>query len=117
MGVDKLLEICDNMINGNATADEINCAANVLESILTHIKDFIDETNYSPVGYPVEYFNRMLNEALPDYISAAMVPGKLDTISFTDSQKTTDTSKIATATETVLNTAGGAEILNGKSIN
>ena len=62
MGVDKLLEICDNMINGNATADEINCAANVLESILTHIKDFVDETNYSPVGYPIEYFNRNADE-------------------------------------------------------
>lgn len=76
----------------------------------------VDDWKVDP-SIAVEYFNRMLNEALPDYISAAMVPGKLDTISFTDSQKTTDTSKIATATETVLNTAGGAEILNGKSIN
>lgn len=65
----------------------------------------------------VEYFNRLINEALPDNISAAMVPGELDTISFTDTQKVNDTNKIALATETVLNTAGGAEILNGKTIN
>lgn len=64
----------------------------------------------------IKYFDRMINEALPDYVSAAIVPGELDTISFTESQKANDTSKIATATETVLNTAGGAEILNGRTI-
>ena len=30
----------------------------------------------------IEYFNRMINECLPDYTSAAIVPGKLDQISF-----------------------------------
>lgn len=68
------------------------------------------------VSLAQEYFQRMINEALPDYISAAIVPGKLDQISFDGTQKVNDTSKIAKATETVLNTAGGAEILNGATI-
>jgi len=75
----------------------------------------VDDFRVDP-AVSIEYFNRLINEALPDYISAAMVPGKLDTISFADTQKVNDTSKIANATETVLNTAGGAEILNGKTI-
>ena len=63
-----------------------------------------------------DYFDTMVADALPDYISAAIVPGKLNEISFPDDQ-TADTSKIAKATEAVLNTAGGAEILNGSTIN
>jgi len=62
------------------------------------------------------YFNKMINEKLPDYISAALVPGKLNEISFPEDQAN-DTNKVAKATETVLNTAGGAEILNGATIN
>jgi hypothetical protein len=63
----------------------------------------------------IEYFNRVIEEALPDYTSAAIVPGKLQTISF-DNDKATDTSKISKATEAVLNTAGGSEVLNGGTI-
>ena len=62
-----------------------------------------------------EYFVRMINEALPEYVSAALVPGKLNTISFED-QADNDTTKVLKATETLLNTAGGAEILNGVTI-
>jgi hypothetical protein len=82
-----------------------------LETMGKDVDDFRVDPSMS-----IEYFNRLINEALPPYISAAMVPGKLETISFTDAQKVNDTNKIANATETVLNTAGGAEILNGKSI-
>ena len=62
------------------------------------------------------YFDVMLEDALPDFISAAIVPGKLNEVSFPE-DKTTDRSRIAQATETVLNTAGGAEVLNGSTIN
>lgn len=63
----------------------------------------------------VEYYNKMLNN-LPEYITATLVPGKINEISFpNDTAK--DTTKVAQATETVLNTAGGAEILNGATIN
>lgn len=63
----------------------------------------------------IEYFNRMINEALPDYTSAAIIPGKLDQVSF-NNDKATDTNKIAKATETLFNSSGGAQILNSASI-
>ena len=63
----------------------------------------------------IDYFNKMVDEAIPDYTTAAIVPGELDTISF-DNDKAADTNKVAKATETVLNTAGGSEVLNGATI-
>ena len=64
----------------------------------------------------VDYFNKMVDEAIPPNMSAAIVPGKLNEISFPDSTAA-DTTKVMKATETVLNTAGGAEVLNGSTIN
>ena len=55
--------------------------------------------------------NRMLEEALPPYISAAIVPGELHEISFPD-DATGDVTKVEKATKEILNTAGGAQILN-----
>lgn len=63
----------------------------------------------------VEYFNRMVNEALPDYTSAALIPGKLQQVNF-NQDKASDTNKVANATKTVLNSAGGAQILNSSTI-
>lgn len=63
----------------------------------------------------IEYFNRMVSEALPDYVSAAIVPGEINTVNFSN-DTTNDTSKVAKATEAVFNMAGGAEILNGSTI-
>lgn len=63
----------------------------------------------------IEYFNRMINEALPDYISAAIVPGKLDQISFPN-DRATDTTKIESATKTLFNASGGSQILNSATI-
>ena len=68
------------------------------------------------VDLAVEYFNKMVDEAIPPNMSAAIVPGKLNEISFPDSTAS-DTTKVMRATETVLNTAGGAEVLNGSTIN
>lgn len=68
------------------------------------------------VDLAVNYFNKMVDEAIPPNMSAAIVPGKLNEISFPDSTAS-DTTKVMKATETVLNTAGGAEVLNGSTIN
>jgi hypothetical protein len=76
--------------------------------------DNADEWKVDP-AIMIEYFNRMISDALPDYTSAAIVPGKLDTISF-DSDKATDTNKIAKATETLFNSSGGAQILNSSTV-
>ena len=64
-----------------------------------------------------EYFDRMITEALPDYTSAALVPSDddLGVISF-DSDQATDTTKVSKSTATVLQTAGGAEVLDGSNI-
>lgn len=61
------------------------------------------------------YWSRMVNEALPDYTSSAIIPGKLQTISF-DNDKATDTNKVQNSTKTVLNTSGGAQILNSSTV-
>lgn len=73
-----------------------------------------DEWKIDP-SLVIEYFNKMIAECLPDYISAAIVPGKLKDINFTSSA-TNDTNKIAQSTQTVLNSAGGAQILNSSTI-
>lgn len=73
----------------------------------------VDDWKVDP-ALVVEYFNRML-DSLPDYIGAALVPGKLESITF-DDEKVKDTNKIAKSTETVLNTSGGAQILNSATI-
>lgn len=64
----------------------------------------------------IEYFNRIINEALPDYTSAAIVPGKLNVIDFSNIDKTSETNKVLTATKTLLNSSGGAQILNSADI-
>lgn len=76
--------------------------------------DSPDEWKVDP-SIMIEYFNRMISEALPDYISAAIVPGKLNSINF-DTSKVNDTNKVTKATETLFNSAGGAQILNSVSI-
>lgn len=76
--------------------------------------DQADEWKVDP-SLMIEYFNRMIEEALPDYISAAIVPGKLDSISF-DSNKVSDTNKVTKATESLYATGGFGQILNSNKI-
>ena len=73
-----------------------------------------DEWKVDP-AIMIQYFNRMISEALPDYISAAIVPGKLDSINF-QHDTTTETNKVSKATETLFNSSGGAQILNSSTI-
>lgn len=64
----------------------------------------------------IQYFNRMCEEALPDYTSAVIVPGKLNTIGFSDNDATTNSNKVTKATENVLNSGMGGQVLNSISI-
>lgn len=66
----------------------------------------------------VEYFNRMCEEALPSYTSAAVVPGNDDigVVDFSSNQKTSETNRILNATKNVLNASGGAQVLNSATI-
>lgn len=62
----------------------------------------------------ITYFNKML-EKLPDYTDAILSPVKIDTIEFSHDQAT-DVNKLENATKSVLNTSGGAQVLNSASI-
>jgi hypothetical protein len=62
----------------------------------------------------LDYY-RKLEDSLPDYVGSAITPIPLDVISFSEDQAT-DTTKIQKATKEVLNTSGGAQILNSSTI-
>lgn len=66
------------------------------------------------VDTALDYY-RKLEDALPSYIGSVISPIPLDTISFNEDQ-TTDTTKVQKATKEVLNTSGGAQILNSSTI-
>lgn len=88
-------------------------AANIYKLVWLEMKTLgkdVDDWSVNP-EIMIQYFNRMLEEALPPYISAAIVPGELHEISFPD-DATGDITKVEKATKEILNTAGGAQILN-----
>ena len=62
----------------------------------------------------LEYFNKMV-ESFPDYIGAILSPIPLEVLEFGNDQ-TTDINKIENATKTVLNSSGGAQVLNSSTI-
>lgn len=91
----------------------VQTAANIYKLVWLEMKTLgedVDDWAVDPT-IMIEYFNRMLEEALPPYISAAIVPGQLHEISFPD-DATGDVTKVEKATKEILNTAGGAQILN-----
>ena len=62
----------------------------------------------------LDYYKK-LEDSIPDYVGSAITPIPLDVISFSEDQ-TTDTTRIQNATKEVLNTSGGAQILNSSTI-
>lgn len=62
----------------------------------------------------VAYYDKLVS-SLPPYIAAAISPIPLEVLTFGEDQ-TTDVNKIENATKTVLNTSGGAQLLNSSSI-
>ena len=62
----------------------------------------------------LSYYKR-LEESLPPYVGSVVTPIPLDVLSFEEDQ-TTDTTKVQKATKEVLNTSGGAQILNSSTI-
>lgn len=62
----------------------------------------------------VEYFNKIVDR-LPEYTDAVISPIPIEQISFSD-DTATDVNKVEKATEAVLNTSGGAQILNAAKI-
>lgn len=66
------------------------------------------------VDTAIDYYNK-LAASLPDYVGAAISPIPLSSLNFGDDQAT-DTTKVQKATKEVLNTSGGAQILNSSTI-
>lgn len=63
----------------------------------------------------IKFFNEMV-ERFPDYTNAAILPGlETEAITF-DHDQASDVNKVENATKSVLNTAGGAQILNSSTI-
>lgn len=76
-----------------------------------------DEWTVSP-GIAIEYGNRLVDEALPDYASFGIVPGNEDlgVVDFSNTDKASENNKVLKATKNVLNSSGGAQILNSAEI-
>lgn len=113
-----------DLINLNDIADNQAVADNLDIFKFIYVKlrtltgaKMTDEWSISP-EIVVEYFNRMINEALPPYVSAAIVPTNDDVgvVDFSSTDKTAQTNKVLNATKTVLNASGGAQILNSAEI-
>lgn len=66
------------------------------------------------VDTAIDYYNKLAS-SLPDYAGSAISPMPLEVLSFNDDQAT-DTTKVQNATRAVLNTSGGAQILNSSTI-
>lgn len=103
-----------NLADVQAVADEQQ-----IYKLITATIPLIDGSD-SPDDWAVDVntaldYYRKLEASLPDYVGSAITPIPLDVISFSDDQ-TTDTTKIQKATKEVLNTSGGAQILNSSTI-
>lgn len=76
-----------------------------------------DDFEISP-DLTYEYFQKMVKDALPDYVSAAMVPGDgLDVINFADSAADKDVDRYEQSQNTILSTAGGGAVINTNNLN
>lgn len=74
----------------------------------------IDDWKVDPETAQI-WFDRMNDKALPDYTASAMVPGKLNTISFND-DASTQTNRYDNAMKSILDIAGGSQVLYGSGI-
>jgi len=103
-----------NLADVQAVADEQQIYKLITATIPT-LSGATDPDAWSVnIDLAVDYYNKMV-ESLPDYVGAAITPIPLGTISFSDDQST-DTTKVQKATKEVLNTSGGAQILNSSTI-
>lgn len=116
--------ILSDLINLNDIADNQAIADSLDIFKLVYLKlqtitgaKLPDEWSVNP-EIAVEYFQRLINEALPDYVSAAIVPTNddLGVVDFSSIDKTNESTKVQKATKTLLNTSGGAQILNSAEI-
>lgn len=76
-----------------------------------------DEFEVSP-ELAIEYYNRFIKDALPDYTSTAVVPGKgLQLLDFSKTSSVNDIDRVESSQNQILSTAGGGAVLNSNKIN
>lgn len=76
-----------------------------------------DEFQISP-DLLIKYFDKMVELALPDYISAAPMPGDgVNVVDFSNSSADKDVDRLEQSQNTLLATAGGGAVLNANNIN
>ena len=103
-----------NLGDVQAVADEQQIYKLITATIpLINGSDIPDDWAVDPTT-ALNYYNK-LTQSVPDYVGTAITPIPLDVLSFSDDQAT-DTTKIQKATKEVLNTSGGAQILNSSTI-
>ena len=79
--------------------------------------DIPDDYEISP-DLAVDYYNKMLEPILSDYIASAIIPGTddLGVIDFSNNDTNADTNKVLKSQTATLNLMGGAEVLSGANI-
>ena len=103
-----------NLADVQAVADEQQIYKLITATIPLLKNSDIPDDWAVDVKTALEYYKK-LEASLPDYVGCAITPIPLDVISFSDDQAS-DTTKIQKATKEVLNTSGGAQILNSSTI-
>lgn len=103
-----------NLADVQAVADEQQIYKLITATIPLLKNSDIPDDWAVDVSTALDYYKR-LEASLPPYIGSIVTPIPLDTISFSDDQAS-DTTKIQKATKEVLNTSGGAQILNSSTI-
>lgn len=109
-----LMDIADNQ----AIADELSIYKLITlpMKVLSGAK-MADDFEISP-DLAFEYFNKMVQNALPDYVAAAMVPGDgLDVVNFSDTAADKDVDRYEQSQNTILSTAGGGAVINANNLN
>ena len=114
------LEITDllNLADLQAAADE----SSIYKLIYMKLKplqgsDIPDDFEVSP-DLAVDYYYKMLDPVLSDYVASAIIPGSddLGVIDFSSNDNASDTNRILKAQTSTLNLMGGAEVLSGAMI-
>lgn len=79
--------------------------------------DIPDDYEISP-DLAVDYYKKMLEPILSDYIASAIIPGTddLGVIDFSSNDTNADTNKVLKSQTATLNLMGGAEVLSGANI-
>lgn len=108
----------ENLADLQAAADE----SSIYKLIYMKLKplqgtDVPDDFEISP-DFAIEYYNKMLDPVLSDYIASAIIPGTddLGVIDFSSNDNATDTNRVLKAQTSALNNMGGAEVLSGANI-